>query len=292
MADPIAFRLACDNNCSGTIYDQHANLRRIPCIGLAVQRLQVRHRLGDTRRHTVNERLPADKPTGAGSYPRLLYLNHQLVNLDGVAEIALTTEHVTLAFAFVPVAAPHARIMLSWQEAQPLFSALQQGQAHYPAWVALTDRIVNLDLAVDVSMTSDEVTLVAAHANAWGGPLPRRWSRSDAQPILAYFHHLRLQPAVPADGANRSSWAAIGEHLINLALVTQVRFRENHIQMAFAGIPRFARSFAYGEAAPLLEHLQHLGVLPIEAVRRRPAGGDAQEQGRSKPPARRRRLLR
>jgi hypothetical protein len=239
----------------------------------------------------VNERLPADKSAGAGSYPRLLYLNHQLVNLDGVAEIALTTEHVTLAFAFVPVAAPHARIMLSWPDAQPLFNALQQGQAHYPAWVALADRIVNLDLAVDVCVTAEEVTLVAAHANAWGGPLPRRWARQDAQPILAYFQQLRLQPAAPA-AANRSSWAIVGEHLINLALVTQVRFRENQIQMAFAGIPRFARSFAYGEAAQLLERLQHLGVLPIEAVRRRPAGGDTPEQGPSKPPARRRRLLR
>ncbi len=225
----------------------------------------------------MSERNPGNRPDGGPDSP-LVYIGSQLVNVDRIAEIALTPERVTVGFAGVPVSDPRARMVLSWQDAQLLLSALDKRQGRDGAWVALPGRLVNIDLAVDVWATQEQVTLISAQPSGRGGPLPRRWPRNEAAPLLAYFRSLAAQGQGLGAGSELGRWIAVGEHLINLDFVTQVRFGSQHVQILFAGLPRFSRSFAYGEATPLLDRLQRAGVLPIEGVRYDPdPGAEAEE---------------
>ena len=202
-----------------------------------------------------------------GRRPTLLYLRQQVINLDRIAEISVKRGRITLCFAFARLGEPGARLLLSPTEAEPLLTALQQARAELPGWVAVADRLVNLDLAVDVWGARDQVVLVLALPDQRGGPLPRRFPRPVARPLLAYFKQAGvLAMERTAAGADRPGWVQAGEHLINLALVSDIRFSAQQVQVAFAGLPHFARSFSYEEAMPLIERLQQLGSLPIDAV--------------------------
>src|SRR3712207_3762637 len=124
-----------------------------------------------------------------GRQPTLLYLKHQVVNLDRIAEISAKRGRVTLCLAFARIGEPGARLSLSPAEAEPLLAVLRQAvlrQAgmHLPAWVPVADRLVNLDLAVDVWIDREQVTLVSALPDQRGGPLPRIFPRAVAQPLL------------------------------------------------------------------------------------------------------------
>lgn len=198
----------------------------------------------------------------------MLYLKHQIVNLDLVAEISVKREWATLRFAFARLDERGARLFLSPAEAHPLLTYLNTARESMIAWVATGDRMINLDLVADVWVERDQIRLVPVLPDQRGGPLPRSFSRRLGRPILAYFQ----QPGVlvAEEAAQRSSvgpsWAAIGDHLINLALVTSIRFAGQQVLVSFTGLPNFSRSFPIDEAGPLLDYMQHLGVLPIEAV--------------------------
>ena len=207
---------------------------------------------------------------GAGRKPTLLYLRHQVVNLERIAEISVKRGRgVTLCFAFARLGDPGARLLLPPPEAEALLLALKEARAELPAWVPVADRLINLDLAVDLWVTRDQVTLVPTLPDQRGGPLPRRFPRPVAQPLLAYFEQtnvLFMEGAEPL-ATDRPGWVEAGEHLINLALVSGIRFTAQQVQLTFAGLPHFARSFPYAEATVLIERLQQLGALPIDAVR-------------------------
>ena len=235
---------------------------------------------------------------GGDRKPTLLYLRHQVVNLDRIAEISAKRGRVTLCYAFARLGDPGARLLLSPAEAEALLAALRDARGQLPAWVSVGDRLVNLDLALDVWATADQVTLVPALPDQRGGALPRRFPRPVAEPLLAYFRRADVLPMDhPASSADRPGWVVAGEHLINLALVSNIRFSAEEVQLSFAGLPHFARSIPYAEARLLLDRLQQLGGLPIDALRvssvGQPGGSPDTEDGETLPvptAGRRRRL--
>ena len=200
--------------------------------------------------------------------PTMLYLRHQVVNLDRIAEILVKRGRVTLCFAFARIGDPGARLVLSPMEAEALLAALKHGGANLQAWVAVEDRLINLDLAVDVWIARDQVVVVPALPDQRGGPLPRSFPGPVARPILAYLEQagMRSMEGAADSAADRPGWVEAGEHLVNLALVSGIRFSAQQVQVVFAGLPHFTRSFSYVEATALIERLQQLGSLPIDAV--------------------------
>lgn len=230
-----------------------------------------------------------------GRRPALVYVRQQVVNLDRIAEIAVKRGRVTLCFAFARLGEPGARLVLSPAEAEPLLIGLRQLGPDLSAWVAIEDRLVNLDLVVDIWSTQDEMILVPALPDQSGGPLPRRFPRSAARSLLTYFEQNGglSQERAATPGTALPDWVTAGEHLVNLALVSDVRLGTQHIQVVFAGLPHFARSFSYGEARPLIERLQQMGALPIDAMHsatRQDPDGDAESTGDEPATGRRRRL--
>jgi len=210
-----------------------------------------------------------DRTHDGGRRPTLLYLRQQVVNLNRIAEISVKRGRVTLCFAFARLGDPGARLVLAPQEAELLLATLRRAEADLPAWVAIGDRLINLDLAVDVWLARDQVTVVPALPDQRGGPLPRNFPPALVRPLIAYFEHagvLSREGNRNTPAPERPGWVRAGEHLINLALVGGIRFTGQNVQVVFAGLPRFARSFTFVEAAPLLEQLQQLGGLPIDAL--------------------------
>ncbi len=205
--------------------------------------------------------------TGAGKRTALLYIQNQVVNLDRIAEISLKRERVALCFAFARINDPGARLFLSPEEAQPLLTYLRSAPEGRHTWVAVADRLFNLDLTADIWIGQAQVRLISALPDQRGSPIPRNFPRQVAQPILSYFREAGvLRVEGKPEAADWSGWVAAGDHLVNLALVSGIRFGTQHVQVSFAGLPKFARSFPYAEAAPLIDRMQQLGILPIEAV--------------------------
>jgi hypothetical protein len=133
--------------------------------------------------------------------------------------------------------------------------------------VALADRLVNLDLVLDVGIAPDQITLISALPDHRGGPLPRRFPRPDMWPLLAYFEQAGVLAGNPGGAPEAGlQWVVAGTHLVNLALVSAIRFGAQEVQLGFAGLPQFARVFPYAEATQLIERLQQLGSLPIDTV--------------------------
>lgn len=232
---------------------------------------------------------------GAGRRPALVYLRQQVVNLDRIAEISIKRGRVTLCFAFARLGEPGARLVLSPAEAEPLLIGLRQIGPDLSSWVAIEDRLINLDQVVDIWSIRDEIILVPALPDQSGGPLPRRFPRPAARALLGYFEQAgRLsQERALAAGTALPGWITAGEHLVNLALVSGIRLGAQHVQLVFAGLPHFARSFSYGEARPLIEQLQHMGALPIDAILSasgQAADGDPESQRDEPATGRRRRL--
>lgn len=223
-----------------------------------------------------------DRAHGAtGRRPLLVYIRQQIVNLDHIAEISVKRGRVTLCFAFARLGEPGARLVLSPTEAEPLLMGLRQIGPDLSAWVAIDDRLINLDLVVDIWSTHDEVILAPALPDQSGGPLPRIFPRPAARSLLGYFEH---------PGTAHPDWVTAGDHLINLALVSSVRLGAQHVQLVFVGLPRFMRSFSYAEARPLLERLQHMGALPIDHdATGQPADGAPEATGDDPVTGRRRR---
>jgi hypothetical protein len=227
--------------------------------------------------------------------PALVYVRQQVVNLDRIAEISVKRGRVTLCFAFARLGEPGARLVLSPAEAEPLLIGLRQVGPDLSAWVAIEDRLVNLDLVVDIWSTQDEIILVPALPDQNGGPLPRSFPRLAARSLLSYFEQNgRLsQDRAATPGPPLPAWITAGEHLVNLALVSGIRLGAQHIQVVFAGLPHFARSFSYGEARPLIERLQQMGALPIDAMHiatRQDSDGDPEPADDEPATGRRRRL--
>ena len=218
-------------------------------------------------RSDVEELMPDGMLPGGGRPPALLYLKHHVVNLDRIAEISVNRGRVTLCYAFARLDEPGARLVLTPAEAEPLLAALQAPRTDWPAWVPVADRLVNLDLVLDVGIAPDQLTLISALPDQRGGPLPRRFPRTAMRPLLAYFEQIGVlvgsSVAPPEAGLH---WVVAGTHLVNLALVSAIRFGPQEVQLGFAGLPQFARVFSYAEATQLIERLQQLGSLPIDAV--------------------------
>ncbi len=210
-----------------------------------------------------------DNPRETGSQQSaLLYLKHQIVNLDCIAEISVKRDRVTLRYAFARLDEPGARLFLSPGEAEPLLIYLRAARETMPGWVTIADRLVNLDLAADIWVEHDQLQLVLALPDQRGGPLIRSFTRQAGRSILAYFRPrdaraLESNSIVPF---RQHAWVTVGTHLINLALVSGIRFTPQHVNVSFVGLPNFVRVFGDREATPLIERLQQLGVLPIEAV--------------------------
>ena len=200
---------------------------------------------------------------GAGRRPTLVFVRQQVVNLDRIAEISFKRGRVTLCFAFARLGETGARLTLAPAEAEPLLTSLRQINPEQSPWVAIEDRLVNLDLVVDIWSTHDELILVPALADQRGGPLPRAFTKTAARSLMAYFEHAGSWPQQRLD---HPDWVTAGEHLINLALVSGVRLGAQHVQLLFTGLPRFTRNFSYADARALIERLQQSGALPIDAI--------------------------